>query len=172
MAISAGSTAEPPARGGASAQRVPTPDLGQLIAPEAVRIGADAVDARAVLDELAGMAASRTGLAERAILDALIARERLGSTGVGHGVAVPHARLAGLSAQTGALLRLARPVEFAAPDLQPCDLFVVLLAPVDAAGDHLKALAALSRRLREAPVRAAMRAAPDADGVLGALLGA
>jgi len=149
---------------------VPVPDLAQLIAPGAVRTGAEPADARGVLALLAGMAASQTGLAERTVLDALIARERLGSTGVGHGVAVPHARLAGLAAQTGVLLRLVRPVEFAAPDLQPCDLFVLLLAPAEAAGDHLKALAALSRRLREAPVRTAMRAAHDAEAMRAALL--
>lgn len=149
---------------------MPLLDLQRLIAPASVRIGAEAADGRAVLDLLAGMAAEGTGLAQRIILDALIARERLGSTGVGHGVAVPHARLAGLAGLTGALVRLSRPIEFAAPDLQPCDLFVLLLAPTDAAGDHLKALAALSRRLREAPVRAAMRAAQEADALRAALV--
>lgn len=145
-------------------------DLATLIAPDATRVGAQATDSRGVLALLAELAAARTGLPARAILDALISRERLGSTGVGHGVAVPHARLAGLDAQTGALVRLAHAIDFAAPDLQPCDLFVLLLAPADAAGDHLKALAALSRRLREPPVRSAMRAARDAEGLRAALI--
>lgn len=145
-------------------------DLAALIPPAATRLGAVAADARAVLVLLSDIAAGQTGLPERAILDALIGRERLGSTGVGHGVAVPHARLPGLAAQTGALVRLAHPVDFSAPDLQPCDLFVLLLAPTHAAGDHLKALAALSRRLREPTVRAAMRAAHDAEGLRAALI--
>jgi PTS system nitrogen regulatory IIA component len=151
---------------------VPGFDLARLIAPDAVVLGVAAADARAALALLAGLAAPPVGLAERAVLDALIARERLGSTGVGHGVAIPHARLPGIGAQTGALLRLAAPVDFAAPDLLPCDLFVLLLAPADAAGDHLKALAGLSRRLREAPVRAALRAAGDPAALRAALLGA
>lgn len=147
-------------------------DLAALIPPSAARVGAQAADSRAVLALLAGLGGQASGVPERAVLDALMARERLGSTGVGHGVAVPHARLPGITAQAGALLRLDAPVEFAAADLQPCDLFVLLLAPSDAAGDHLKALAALSRRLREAPVRAALRAAADAEGLRAALLAA
>lgn len=148
---------------------MPALALESLIAPADVIVGARAESARDVLARLAGIGAARTGAAERAVLDALVARERLGSTGVGHGVAIPHARLSGIAALTGALLRLAEPVEFAASDLLPCDLFVLLLAPADAAGDHLKALAALSRRLREPAVRAAMRAAPDAAALLTAL---
>lgn len=148
---------------------MPALALESLIAPADVIVGARAESARDVLARLAGIGAARTGAAERAVLDALVARERLGSTGVGHGVAIPHARLSGIAALTGALLRLAEPVEFAASDLLPCDLFVLLLAPADAAGDHLKALAALSRRLREPAVRAAMRAAPDAAALLAAL---
>lgn len=144
-------------------------DLARLIAADAIAVGAEAADARAALARLAELASPQAGLPERAVLDALIARERLGSTGVGHGIAIPHARLPGIAAQTGALLRLAAPVDFAAPDLLPCDLFVLLLAPADAAGDHLKALAALSRRLREAPVRAALRTAPDAAALHAAL---
>ncbi len=148
---------------------MPALALESLIAPADVIVGARAESARYVLARLAGIGAARTGAAERAVLDSLVARERLGSTGVGHGVAIPHARLSGIAALTGALLRLAEPVEFAASDLLPCDLFVLLLAPADAAGDHLKALAALSRRLREPAVRAAMRAAPDAAALLTAL---
>ncbi len=144
--------------------------LEGLIAPADVVAGAQAAGARDVLEQLAAIGAARTGAPERAILDSLVARERLGSTGVGHGVAVPHARLPGIAALTGALLRLSHPVDFAASDLQPCDLFALLLAPTDAAGDHLKALAALSRRLREPAVRAAMRAAPDAAAMRSALV--
>lgn len=148
-----------------------TLDLAVLIPPMAVQAGAVAADAREALSLLAGLAAQAAGVPERAILDAAMARERLGSTGVGHGVAVPHARLPGIPGPTGALLRLAHGIEFAASDGARVDLFVLLLAPADAAGDHLKALAALTRRLREAPVRAAMRAAQDAAGVRAALLG-
>jgi PTS system nitrogen regulatory IIA component len=145
-------------------------DLAALVGPAATRVGAAVSDARSVLALLASLAAEQTGVPERAILDGLVARERLGSTGVGHGVAVPHARLPGITAQSGALVRTIEPIDFAAPDLQPCDLFVLLLAPTDAAGDHLKALAALSRRLREPPVRAAMRAAHNEAELRAALL--
>lgn len=148
-----------------------TLDLAALIPAGAVQAGAVAAEARDALALLAGLAAPAAGVPERAILDAAMARERLGSTGVGHGVAVPHARLPGIGGPTGALLRLAHGIEFAASDGARVDVFVLLLAPADAAGDHLKALAALTRRLREAPVRAAMRAAADAAGVRAALLG-
>ena len=160
-----------PGKGPRKGTSTPVADLARLVPQDAVQLDVDAPDARAVLALLAAMAAQRTGLPERAVLDALGARERVGSTGVGHGVAVPHARMQGMTGQQGALLRLAHPVEFGASDLQPCDLFVLLLAPPEAAGDHLKALAALSRRLREAPVRAALRAARDAAGLHAALVG-
>lgn len=146
--------------------------LDALIAADDVVLDAGADSAGAALARLAAIGAARSGAGERMVLDALVARERLGSTGIGHGVAIPHARLAGVPRLIGALLRLAHPVDFLAADLQPCDLFVLLLAPLDAAGDHLKALALLSRRLREPTVRAALRRAADAAALRAALLGA
>jgi PTS system nitrogen regulatory IIA component len=145
-------------------------DLAELIPAAAVASGSTVADARAALAVLAGLAAPHAGQPERAILDATMARERLGSTAIGHGVAVPHARLPGLAGPTGALLRLAGGIEFGAADGARVDLFVLLLAPADAAGDHLKALAALTRRLRDPAVRALLRAAPDADGLRAALV--
>lgn len=100
-----------------------------------------------------------TGIGARAIEDAVMERERLGSTGVGEGVAIPHARLAGLSAPVGGFLRLAHGVDFEAIDDRPCDLIFMLLAPDGAGADHLRALAQVSRFFRQVAVRDGLRKA-------------
>lgn len=110
-----------------------------------------------------------TEIDEREIYDAVMERERLGSTGVGEGVAIPHARLEGLSAPLGAFARLAEPVDFEAVDGRPCDLVFMLLAPMTAGADHLRALAAVSRAFREASVRAALRNAQTREDVCSVL---
>lgn len=106
---------------------------------------------------------------ERTIFDAVMERERLGSTGVGEGVAIPHARLEGLERPLGAFARLAEPVDFEALDDRPCDLVFMLLAPIAAGADHLRALAAVSRAFREASVRAALRDAITQEEVTNIL---
>lgn len=101
-----------------------------------------------VLQELARKASEATGLAERAVLDVLLERERLGSTGVGCGIAIPHGKLAALEKIYGCFARLESPINFDSVDNEPVDLVFLLLAPESAGADHLKALARISRVLR------------------------
>ena len=118
-------------------------------------------DKPGLLAELGRRAGGVLGLAPTAITAALTAREALGSTGTGHGLAVPHARLAAISATTGFLARLDRPIAFDAVDGEPVDLICLLLSPASG-GDHLQALAAVSRRLRERTLADAARHAGSA----------
>jgi PTS system nitrogen regulatory IIA component len=106
-----------------------------------------------------------TGIGARAIEDAVMERERLGSTGVGEGVAIPHARLTGLSAPVGGFLRLAHGVDFEAIDDRPCDLIFMLLAPDGAGADHLRALAQVSRFFRQPAVRDGLRKARNENEI-------
>ena len=103
-------------------------------------------------------------------LNALMAREALGSTGVGRGVAIPHARLAGLKSVHAVVARLEKPIEFDALDGEPVDLLVALFAPPDAGSEHLRALARVSRLLREAELREQLRQAHTADAILALLV--
>jgi len=105
-----------------------------------------------------------TGLEARDILEAVMERERLGSTGIGEGVAIPHARIHGLDRAIGAFARLGSPVDFDAMDEQECDLIFMLLAPTSEGGDHLRALAHVSREFRQADLRLGLRrSATDTD---------
>lgn len=106
-----------------------------------------------------------TGISARAIEDAVMERERLGSTGVGEGVAIPHARLPGLAAPVGGFLRLAHGVEFEAIDDRPCDLIFMLLAPDGAGADHLRALAQVSRFFRQVAIRDGLRKARNENEI-------
>jgi PTS system nitrogen regulatory IIA component len=110
---------------------------------------------------LAEKAAALTGLDGRDILEALLQRERVGSTAVGRGIAIPHGRLAGLQRIVSVFARLEQPVDFEAPDEEPVDLIFVLLAPEQAGADHLKALARVSRLLREPQTIERLRASHD-----------
>lgn len=111
---------------------------------------------------LSGALAEKLGLDDRAIFDAVMEREQLGSTGVGEGVAIPHARLSKLDMPVGGLMKLSEGVDFDAVDEQPCDLIFMLLAPITAGADHLRALAQVSRAFRKPEIRAALRSASDA----------
>jgi len=106
-----------------------------------------------------------TDIASRDIVSAALERERLGSTGVGNGVALPHARIAGLDKVVAAFVRLSDPMDFDSVDGRPVDLVAFLLAPEDAAGAHLRALARVSRTLRREENRSRLRSAPDALSV-------
>jgi len=117
------------------------------------------------LHELSAQAARLTGLEERAIYETLLQRERLGSTGVGEGVAIPHGKLAKLGRLFGLLARLDRPIDFESLDGQPVDVLFLLLAPEGAGADHLKALARVARVLREPSLIARIRAARDPDAL-------
>ena len=121
------------------------------------------------LSLLAETAARRFGLDAGVVLDALLAREQAGSTGVGGGVAVPHARLAGLDRMRGVFIRLETPVEFDAIDGAPVDLIFALFAPADAGAEHLRALARVARLLRQKELRQQLRQARTPDAIYALL---
>ena len=124
-------------------------DMMDLITPESVLPGLKAGTKKQVLQELSRKAAQLTGQPEKTILDVLTERERLGSTGVGLGIAIPHGKLTGLDHIVGVFARLEKPVDFEAIDDQPVDLVFLLLAPAGAGAEHLRALARVSRLLRD-----------------------
>ncbi len=128
-----------------------------------------ATSKKQVLQELAKRAAEATGLPERQIFEVLLERERLGTTGVGNGIAIPHGKLAGLQQLFGMFARLEAPVDFDAIDEQPVDLIFLLLAPEAAGADHLKALARVSRLLRDRGVCEKLRGANQADAIYALL---
>ena len=147
-------------------------EIADLLRLSAVSDGLKAGSKKQALQELSAIAATETALKERAVLDLLLARERLGSTGVGAGVAIPHAKLAGLSKPSGLFARLREPIEFDAVDGRPVDLIFLLLAPESAGSDHLKALALVSRLLRDERVCAGLRGADSAEALYAVLTGA
>ena len=146
-------------------------NIADFITPDRTVANIAAVDKPRLLAELARWAAAATGLPAPDIQEALTAREKLGSTGVGGGVAIPHARLTGLDRFYGLFARLDRPVDFDAIDEQPVDLVCLLLAPQNAAKDHLQALAAVSRRLHTRHMGDRLRKAPDAAALHALLIG-
>lgn len=133
--------------------------LSEFLSPEAVFFNLHASCKREALALLAEKAAALTGAEASAIRQALMDREQLGSTGVGRGVAIPHGKIEGLGEIVGLFAKLDNPVDFEAVDDQPVDLIFVLLAPADATAAHLKALAKVSRLLRDERVREALRGA-------------
>lgn len=143
--------------------------LTDLVAPNAIVPALKVNSKKQLLQELAAKAAVLCGQSERAILEILQQREKLGSTGVGGGIAIPHGKLAKLSRIVGLFARLARPIDFEALDEQPVDLVFLLLAPENAGADHLKALARIARHLREPGVAAKLRASPDKTALYAVL---
>ena len=137
-------------------------EISKLIEPGRVLDRLDVRDKAQLLAEIARRAAGAAGLDPKAVLSALNAREELGSTGVGHGVAIPHARIAGLPRLLGLFARLAHTVDFAAIDDQPVDLVFLMLIPAAAGNEYLAALSAISRRLRDRNVVRELRAADGA----------
>ncbi len=124
-------------------------EITDLLGPDAVLPALRVTSKKQALQELARKAAQLTHQPERVIFDVLIERERLGTTGIGHGIAIPHGKLADLDRLHAVFARLEKPVEFDAIDEQPVDLIFLLLAPEKAGADHLKALARISRLLRD-----------------------
>ncbi len=124
-------------------------EIADLVGPEGVIANLRVSSKKQALQELARRAAAITRLRERAIFDVLLERERLGTTGVGHGIAIPHGKLPDLDRLYGLFARLEKPIDFDAIDEQPVDLIFLLLAPESAGADHLKALARISRLLRD-----------------------
>lgn len=145
-------------------------DLSDLLAPDAVMASLHAQSKKQVLQEVCDRAARVTGLVEREIFDAILQRERLGSTGVGQGVAIPHGKQRSLQKLVGVFARLVRPVGFDSLDDQPVDLVFLLLAPESAGADHLKALARIARVLRDGAVAQSLRLAADEAGIYSLLM--
>jgi len=146
--------------------------LNDLLAASAVLPALKAANKKQALQELAAKAALLTGRAEREIFDILQQRERLGSTGIGNGVAIPHGKLPKLDKLVGLFARLEKPIEFEALDGHPVDLIFLLLAPEGAGADHLKALARIARLLRDSATAEKLRATTDADGIYALLTAA
>ncbi len=120
-----------------------------LLGSRSVLIGVDATDKKQTIQALAQHVAAQLGLEEHVVFDVLWEREKLGTTGVGQGIAIPHGRVAGLEKVCGFFVRLKTPVDFDSVDQRPVDLVFLLLAPESAGADHLHALAAVSRVLRD-----------------------
>jgi PTS system nitrogen regulatory IIA component len=140
-------------------------EISELLQPEAVISGLKASGKKHALQELARHAAQITGVNDRRIFETLLERERLGTTGVGNGIAIPHGKLADFTRLYGVFARLDKAIDFDAIDEQPVDLIFLLLAPEGAGADHLKALARVSRLLRDASVCEKLRGADTADGL-------
>ncbi|BCJ92082.1 PTS IIA-like nitrogen-regulatory protein PtsN [Terrihabitans soli] len=143
--------------------------LSDLLAPDAVLPTLKVNSKKQAIQELAEKAAALAGLPEREIFETLLQRERLGSTGVGNGIAIPHGKLPKIGRLFGLFARLERPIDFDALDSEPVDLVFLLLAPEAAGADHLKALARVARVLRDPQTAAKLRATRDA-AALHALL--
>jgi len=144
-------------------------DIADLLAPRGVVAQLRVSNKKQALQEIARRAASMTGIAERTIYDVLAERERLGSTGIGKGIAVPHGKIPELSRLYGLFARLERAIPFEAIDNQPVDLMFVLLAPPDAGAEHLRALALVSRLLRDAKTCQKLRGTDNADALYALL---
>lgn len=137
-------------------------DLGSLLKPEAVKVVTSASSKKRLLHEIADLMQHAYDLNAGLVVEALIARESLGPTGVGHGVALPHARLDGLSSVKGAFVLLDKPIVFDSVDRQPVDIAFALFAPEEAGVEHLKALALVSRTLRDTAICSKLRSNPNA----------
>lgn len=137
--------------------------LSNIFRPDAVKVIGSVSSKKRLFQDLSEIVASSYGLDAGAVLAALQDRETLGPTGVGHGVALPHARLPYLTEVVGAFVRIEKPVDFDAVDRQPVDLIFALFAPDGSGVDHLKALALVSRTMRDAGVCAKLRANDDPD---------
>jgi PTS system nitrogen regulatory IIA component len=143
--------------------------LTDLVAPQAVLQALKVNSKKQALQELAARAAELSGRAEREIFDVLMQREKLGSTAIGSGIAIPHGKLPKLDRLFGLFARLDRPIDFEALDGQPVDLVFLLLAPETAGADHLKALARVARLLREPGVARMLRESHDKESLYAVL---
>ena len=139
--------------------------LADLLALNAIIPALKAGSKKQVLQEMSIKAAKLTGLPERDIFDVILQRERLGSTGVGHGIAIPHGKMTTIDKIVGIFARLDTPVDFEALDDQPVDIIFMLLAPEGAGADHLKALSRIARVLRDQDLVAKLRATDSASGI-------
>jgi len=146
-----------------------TVDISDLITPSTIVPSLKVTSKKQALQELARHGAEITGLGEREIFEVLLERERLGTTGVGGGVAIPHGKLPGITGLQGVFARLEQPIDFDAIDEQPVDLIFLLLAPEAAGADHLKALARVSRQLRDREMCEKLRGSDTAEALYALL---
>lgn len=140
-------------------------ELCDLLTPDSVICDLRAASKKLVLEDLAKRAANITGVSERAIFDTLLEREKLGSTAVGRGIAIPHGKLPDVDRLYGLVAKLEHPIDFDAADDQAVDIVFLLLAPESAGADHLKALAKVSRLLRDKNVCDKLRLLTDASAI-------
>ncbi len=144
-------------------------EITDLITTDSVVANLHATSKKQAIQDLARKAADITGLHERAIFDVLMERERLGTTGVGNGIAIPHGKLPNLDKLHGLFARLEKPIDFQSIDEQPVDLIFLLLAPESAGADHLKALARVSRLLRDTAVCEKLRGTDQSEALYALL---
>ena len=145
-------------------------DLSDLLVIDAILPRLKTANKKQALQEMAAKAAALTGRDDRDIFETLMQREKLGSTGVGHGVAIPHGKLAGLERLVGVFALLDKPIDFDSLDGEPVDVVFLLLAPESAGADHLKALARIARVLRDDETAVKLRAADDAAAMYTLLM--
>ncbi len=145
-------------------------EISDLISAKSVIPDLRATSKKQALQDLSKRAAEITGLHERAVFDVLMEREKLGTTGVGNGIAIPHGKLSSLDRLYGLFARLERPVDFHSIDEQPVDLIFLLLAPESAGADHLKALSRISRLLRDKAVCEKLRGTDDGEALYALLI--
>lgn len=143
--------------------------LNDIVGPNAVIPALKVNGKKQALQEIAARAAELSGLNERTVFETLLQREKLGSTGIGHGIAIPHGKLPKLERLFGLFARLDRPIDFESLDGQPVDLIFLLLAPEGAGADHLKALARVARLLRDPDIANKLRDSRDADALYAVL---
>jgi PTS system nitrogen regulatory IIA component len=146
-------------------------DLDDLLIPEAVLSGTSASSKKKLFTLLGEVAARAYSLDAAQVTERLSEREKLGSTGFGGGIAIPHGKIAGVTGVLGVFVRLDKPIDFAAVDDLPVDLVFALLSPPDGGADHLKALARVSRRLRDRTFTAKLRGAGSSDALYALLTG-
>lgn len=146
-------------------------DFSQILSSQSVDASVAAANKKALFQQLATAMGRRTGLDSKLILASLNEREKLGSTGFGGGVAIPHGKIDGLPRVLGYFARLSSPIDFQAVDSLPVDLVFLLLSPSDAGADHLKALAGVSRLLRDRELVAKLRGARSKDAIFALLSG-
>jgi PTS system nitrogen regulatory IIA component len=139
--------------------------LASILPPAQVLVSVDATSKRRAFEEAGLLFESLHGLGRALITDSLFARERLGSTGLGHGVAIPHGRIKGLKAPMAALFQLANPIGFDAPDEQPVNLLIFLLVPEAATQKHLEILSEIAELLSDAALREKLKASTAADAL-------
>lgn len=144
-------------------------DINEIIDPDGVIANLKPSSKKQLLQELAEAGSVRTGIESHAIFECLLEREKLGSTGVGNGVAIPHAKLQGMDRMVGVFAHLNKPVAFEAVDDQPVDIVFMLLAPVGSGADHLKALSRVARILRNQSTLSSIRTSSDPDAIYSLL---